>query len=58
MGGNNEFFENFERKKYFKKLPSMHNTLRAIKLQHQQNTYVDDVYGTLECCFHAEHNYS
>ena len=23
MGGNNEFFENFERKKYLKKLPSM-----------------------------------
>ena len=23
MGGNNEFFENFERKKYWKKLPSM-----------------------------------
>ena len=23
MGGNNEFFENFERNKYLKKLPSM-----------------------------------
>jgi len=23
MGGNNEFFENFERTKYLKKLPSM-----------------------------------
>jgi len=23
LGGNNEFFENFERKKYLKKLPSM-----------------------------------
>jgi len=23
MGGNNEFFENFERNKYLKKMPSM-----------------------------------
>ena len=35
MGGNNEFFENFERNKYLKKLPSMqrvndHFTVRTI----------------------------
>ena len=28
MGGNNEFFENFERNKYLKKLPSMQRVNR------------------------------
>ena len=29
MGGNNEFFENFERNKYLKKLPSMQRVKNA-----------------------------
>ena len=33
MGGNNEFFENFERNKYLKKLPSM----QRVKLIHQSD---------------------
>jgi len=30
MGGNNEFFENFERNKYLKKLPSMQRVKQPI----------------------------
>ena len=30
MGGNNEFFENFERNKYLKKLPSMQRVKNSI----------------------------
>ena len=33
MGGNNEFFENFERKKYFKKLPSMQRVKHMIGIK-------------------------
>ena len=29
MGGNNEFFESFERNKYLKKLPSMQRVKRV-----------------------------
>ena len=32
MGGNNEFFENFERKKYLKKLPSMQRVKCKLKV--------------------------
>ena len=32
MGGNNEFFENFERNKYLKKLPSMQRVKTSNKL--------------------------
>ena len=31
MGGNNEFFENFERNKYLKKLPSMQRVNKVRK---------------------------
>ena len=31
MGGNNDFFENFERNKYLKKLPSMQRVKKNIK---------------------------
>ena len=31
MGGNNEFFENFEKNKYLKKLPSMQRVKGQIK---------------------------
>ena len=38
MGGNNEFFENFERKKYLKKLPSMQRVnAEHMKCRNQQN---------------------
>ena len=30
MGGNNEFFENFERNKYLKKLPSMQRVNKLV----------------------------
>ena len=43
MGGNNEFFENFERKKYLKKLPSMQsvNLNRApVRLQSLTHNYL------------------
>ena len=30
MGGNNEFFENFERNKYLKKLPSMQRVNKPV----------------------------
>ena len=32
MGGNNEFFENFERNKYLKKLPSMQRVKMQLKI--------------------------
>ena len=32
MGGNNEFFENFERNKYLKKLPSMQRVKKNLCL--------------------------
>ena len=35
MGENNELFENFERNKYLKKLPSM----KRVKLQHVYSDY-------------------
>ena len=31
MGGNNEYFENFERNKYLKKLPSMQRVKAEFK---------------------------
>ena len=37
MGGNNEFFENFERNKYLKKLPSMQRVKLKKKLYFSVN---------------------
>ena len=33
MGGNNDFFENFERNKYLKKLPSMQRVNLQVKIE-------------------------
>ena len=38
MGGNNEFFENFERNKYLNKLPSMQRVIEEKKI----NRHLDD----------------
>ena len=38
MGGNNDFFENFERNKYLKKLPSMQ---RVKKIQRHQEVLIE-----------------
>ena len=35
MGGNNDFFENFERNKYLKKVPSMQRVKKGDKRVHQ-----------------------
>ena len=45
MGGNNECFENFERHKYLKKLPSMQ---RAIIDTARQNTVQLPLYAYLQ----------
>ena len=37
MGGNNEFFENFERNKYLKKLPSMQRVKKEENRINQQH---------------------
>ena len=34
MDGNNEFFENFERNKYLKKLPSMQRVNKTVRCDH------------------------
>ena len=38
MDGNNEFFENFERNKYLKKLPSMQRVKQRFVYQYYQYT--------------------
>jgi len=37
MGGKNDFFENFERNKYLKKLPSMQRVKRSINFAPHQH---------------------
>ena len=39
MGGNNEIFENFERNKYLKKLPSMQELNNAYLLKTRINKH-------------------
>ena len=38
MGGNNEFFENFERNKYLKKLPSM-KRVQTVEAEYGTKTF-------------------
>ena len=50
MGGNNEFFENFERDKYLKKLPSMQRVKTGLSacVLGRKNDRLPDMWGLLK----------